>query len=358
MKDLLDTPQFSVAQPEKEARLTAELTELHRYHSARCPEYERLSQVLFPGFREAERLRELPYIPVSLFKSHRLVSVPEDQIFKTLTSSGTTGRVSHVYLDRETAQLQASALTKIMTSVLGGKRLPMIIVDTPSVLKDRKQFSARGAGLLGMMNFGYKHFYALDDEMQLNRAGLDQFVASYGDQPFLMFGFTFMVWQYLVKELGRGRTDLRNGILVHSGGWKKLQDEAVGSREFKEGLRAATGVSRSYNFYGMVEQIGSVFVEGDDGDLYCPNFADVVMRRPETWEEAEIGEEGVIEVLSVLPRSYPGHSLLTEDLGVVHGIDDSPSGRLGKRFSVIGRVPRSEMRGCSDTFTASRPAGS
>jgi hypothetical protein len=226
------------------------------------------------------------------------------------------------------------------------------------VLKDRKQFSARGAGLLGMMNFGYKHFYALDDEMQLNRAGLDQFVASYGDQPFLMFGFTFMVWQYLVKELGRGRTDLRNGILVHSGGWKKLQDEAVGSREFKEGLRAATGVSRSYNFYGMVEQIGSVFVEGDDGDLYCPNFADVVIRRPETWEEAEIGEEGVIEVLSVLPRSYPGHSLLTEDLGVVHGIDDSPSGRLGKRFSVIGRVPRSEMRGCSDTFTASRPAGS
>jgi hypothetical protein len=108
----------------------------------------------------------------------------------------------------------------------------------------------------------------------------------------------------------------------------------------------------------MVEQIGSVFVEGDDGDLYCPNFADVVIRRPETWEEAEIGEEGVIEVLSVLPRSYPGHSLLTEDLGVVHGIDDSPSGRLGKRFSVIGRVPRSEMRGCSDTFTASRPAGS
>ena len=51
-----------------------------------------------------------------------------------------------------------------------------------------------------------------------------------------------------------------------------------------------------------------------------------------------------------LPRSYPGHSLLTEDLGVLLGEDDCPCGRKGKYFKVTGRVPRAEVRGCSDTY--------
>ena len=60
-------------------------------------------------------------------------------------------------------------------------------------------------------------------------------------------------------------------------------------------------------------------------------------------------EEGLIQVLSLLPRSYPGHSLLTEDLGTIHGEDDCPCGRSGKRFSVSGRLKDVEIRGCSDT---------
>ena len=54
----------------------------------------------------------------------------------------------------------------------------------------------------------------------------------------------------------------------------------------------------------------------------------------------------------MLPRSYPGHSILTEDMGIVHGVDDSPTGWRGKYFTVTGRIPAAELRGCSDTFTA------
>ena len=46
--------------------------------------------------------------------------------------------------------------------------------------------------------------------------------------------------------------------------------------------------------------------------------------------------------------SYPGQSILTEDIGVIHGIDNCKCGKLGKYFSVLGRVPDSELRGCSD----------
>ena len=49
-----------------------------------------------------------------------------------------------------------------------------------------------------------------------------------------------------------------------------------------------------------------------------------------------------------LAYSYPGHSILTEDLGKILGVDNCPCGRLGKYFSISGRIKHSELRGCSD----------
>ena len=100
----------------------------------------------------------------------------------------------------------------------------------------------------------------------------------------------------------------------------------------------------------MVEQVGSIFVECEAGRLHAPSFADVIIRRPQDWSVADQGEEGLIQVLSCLPQSYPGHSLLTEDLGTLIGTDDCPCGRHGRTFSVSGRLPKAEVRGCSDTF--------
>jgi hypothetical protein len=54
--------------------------------------------------------------------------------------------------------------------------------------------------------------------------------------------------------------------------------------------------------------------------------------------------------VSCLPTSYPGHSLLTEDLGIIHGADLSGTVMKGRSFEILGRVPRAELRGCSDTF--------
>lgn len=352
LDELLTASPFSLPQAEKERVLLAHLNALTAHHRAACPPYARALQAT--GASEtALALTEVPWLPVQVFKSHRLVSVPEGDVFKTLTSSGTTGQaVSQILLDRETAARQTRALTRIMTHVIGPDRLPMLIVDTRGIITNRARFSARGAGVLGMANFGRAHTYLLDEDMALDEAALDAFLAKWGGGPFLMFGFTFMVWQYLHRPLRDRGLDLSQAILVHSGGWKKLQEQAVGNAEFRRVLGDAFGLRRIYNFYGMVEQVGSVFLEGEDGFLYPPAFADVIVRDPVTWREAPLGEAGVIQVVSALPHSYPGHSILTEDLGVVHGVDDSTCGRLGKRFSVLGRVARAELRGCSDTHAA------
>ncbi len=353
--ELLAVPQYSLPQPEKEQVLLPLLNELTSYHREHCPEYDRLTDVLRPGYERATTMAELPFVPVGLFKSHLLSSVPKEKRFKTLTSSGTTGQqVSQIVLDQETARRQTTALSRIMTHVLGPERLPMVMVESGALIKDRTRFSARAAGVLGMANFGRSHFYALDDNMQLDEAGLERFLEKHGSQPFLMFGFTFMVWQYLYQRIKTRHFDLSNGILIHSGGWKKLQDQAVSNNEFKRRLREASGLHRIYNFYGMVEQVGSIYLEGEDGYLYPPNFSDVIIRDVNTWQEVAPGKPGLIQVVSVLPLSYPGHSILTEDIGIQHENSGERSGRQGKAFTVTGRVPKAELRGCSDTHEVAR----
>ncbi|TDD29960.1 acyl-protein synthetase [Nonomuraea terrae] len=333
-----------MAAAEKEAVLLPRLVALTERHREACLPYRRILDAV--GARPPyERVADLPWLPVRLFKTHELRSVPEEQVFRVLTSSGTTGqRPSRIYLDREAAAAQTRMLAATLREVLGERRLPMLVVDSRSVVRD-PTLSARGAGVLGMMNFGRDHTFVLDEQGRVDAEAVKEFLARHGRERFLVFGFTFMVWLHL-RALG---ADLSQAVLIHSGGWKRLAEQAVGNAEFRRRLAAECGLTRVHNFYGMVEQIGTVFLEGPDGDgLYCPDFADVVIRDPETWREAPPGVPGLIEVVSTLPTSYPGHVLLTEDLGVVRGVDD---GSLpGKRFEVLGRLPRAEARGCSDTM--------
>ena len=351
--ELLAVPPFSFNPDERDRLFLRALNELTGLHWKMCSEYARAIDLLFPGKHAARKIDEVPYLPVGIFKSHALRSIDEKGIFKTLTSSGTTSsRVSRIVVDRETAARQTRALAIIMGSILGPRRLPMIIVDSPNVISDRRNFSARGAGILGMMNFGRDHFHALNDKMELDREGLRRFLDLHAKGPVLIFGFTFMVWRYFFKALKPEEVDLKTGILIHGGGWKKLGDEAITRSEFHRAFRDKTGLARIHDYYGMVEQVGSIYLECEEGFFHAPSFSDVLVRDPATWREAAPGQQGVLQVLSALPTSYPGHSLLTEDLGAIVANDGCGCGRRGRHFVVHGRVPTAEPRGCSDTFVA------
>ena len=102
----------------------------------------------------------------------------------------------------------------------------------------------------------------------------------------------------------------------------------------------------------MVEQTGCIYLECACGHLHASTYSDVIVRRAHDFSPAAFGEPGIIEVVSLLPKSYPGHALLTEDEGVVLGEDDCPCGRRGKYFKVMGRLKQAELRGCSDTYAA------
>ena len=355
-EELLEYGPYSLNKDEKNRILTKRLVELTKHHRENCREYSSILDGIGYDDSSVESYTELPFLPVRLFKDLSLKSIDDSDVVKTMTSSGTTGQsVSRIYLDRQTSANQQKTMVKIVNDFTGSSRMPMIILDCPSVVKDRRMFSARGAGILGFSIFGSKKIYALNDEMQLDIEGIKTFLELYKGEKILLFGFTFMVWQYFYKELVRLKSkgiefDFTNGILIHGGGWKKLINEAVSADEFHKKLNEICGLNRIHDYYGMVEQTGCIYMQCECGHLHASVYSDVIVRNPIDFSECKIGEQGIIQVVSSIPESYPGHSLLTEDEGVILGEDDCPCGRKGKYFAVLGRIKNAEIRGCSDTF--------
>jgi phenylacetate-coenzyme A ligase PaaK-like adenylate-forming protein len=349
---IINISPFSLAKKEKNTLYADVLYELTKYHYANCAGYRKILDVL--GFDPTikQDIEDIPPIPVRLFKDYDLLSVEKSQIIKTMTSSGTTGQgVSKIFLDRRTSTNQTKVLTKIVSNFIGTKRLPMLIIDTKSVIKDRNLFTARGAGILGFSMLGYDVTYVLDEDMQLDFDAVEAFCKKHKDENILIFGFTFMIWKYFYKKLAKAEKQLalEKGIIIHGGGWKKLNEEAVDNETFKQLLEGVCGVNRVYNYYGMVEQTGSIFLECEAGYLHSSIFSDVTIRRTD-FSVCGSHETGLVQLVSLLPLSYPGHIILSEDTGEIIGEDDCSCGRLGKYFKIHGRVSNAEIRGCSDTY--------
>ncbi|MBE6423598.1 acyl-protein synthetase [Succinivibrio dextrinosolvens] len=351
--DMFEISPFGLNKAEKEKLLKNKLLLLTELHRTRCESYSKILSAYGYNPDNVKSHYDIPFIPVRLFKNYDLLSISKNEIFKTMTSSGTSGqRVSKIFVDKTTANNQQKTLIRIMSDFIGKKRLPMLLIDSPNVVKDRNLFSARGAAILGLRMLGRETIYALDDNMQLKLDEVQAFIEKNRDSKIIIFGFTFMVWQHLYQELLKRniKLDLSNAYLITGGGWKKLVSLNISNSDFRNALNTQCGIEHFIDHYGMVEQTGCIYAQCEYGHLHASIFSDVIPRRAADFSVCEKGEEGIIQVVSVLPHSYPGHSILTEDKGIILGEDDCPCGRLGKYFKLTGRLKKAELRGCSDTY--------
>lgn len=342
---------YSLSATEKRRVFLSLLNELDAHHREKSPKYANIANSLNYS-AIASNIEELPFLPVRLFKHLELMSLPRNEVFKTLTSSGTSGMaVSRIYLGRDNAAMQTKVLGSIVSNFIGKQRSPMIVIDAEDILRDRTKFNARAAGVLGFSMYGKDHAYALNSSMELKMDVLAEYCDRHREKGIFSFGFTFVVWKFLYQQLKKINVRLdfgSNSILIHGGGWKKLTEESISNDAFKAKLLENTGLSHVHNYYGMVEQTGSIYMECEHGHLHTSNYSDVIIRDQITFKPCRIGELGLVQVISLLPYSYPGHSLLSEDLGVMLGEDDCRCGRMGKYFHVLGRMKSAEVRGCSD----------
>jgi phenylacetate-coenzyme A ligase PaaK-like adenylate-forming protein len=349
-KNIFSIKPFSLNEKEKDKWYYSNQKKLTAYHFKNCKEYKKITNKIHGGLNKSKNLSELPFIPSNLFKDYNLVTNNNDDFMKTLTSSGTSGsKNSIISLDRKTSLLQSRALSNIFQDILNKKRGTMFVVDSPKVFSDFKSLNARGAAIKGFSQLVDKTVFLLDKDLNLKINLLIDFLKTNPKQQFIIFGFTSFIWQYLIKKIKNKKLiPANNGILIHGGGWKKMQDQAVGRDLFNIKITNTVGIKKIHNYYGMVEQTGSVFLECEHGFFHSSIFSDIIVRDADL-KISPLKKEGLLQVFSLLPLSYPGHNILTEDVGALQGIDNCKCGRKGKYFYIKGRVPGTEIRGCSDT---------
>jgi phenylacetate-coenzyme A ligase PaaK-like adenylate-forming protein len=351
--DLPEIPLYTYNKQIKQEFFLEQILELFDHHCNHSVDFNRMMLSVNYCKQKIRLIEDLPFIPVRLFKLFELSSVSSDQVIKTMTSSGTTGQaVSKIFLDKQTSSLQTRILSRIVSSFLGNTRVPMIIIDCESTVKNRSQFSARTAGITGFSIFSSKRLFALNEDMSLNLEGIKTFLEDNKSKTIFIFGFTFIVYQHFYQELLKTlhKFDFSNAVLIHGGGWKKLISEAVDNETFKSQLNSICGLSRVHDYYGMVEQTGTIHMECEYGYLHTSEYSDIIIRNTNNFSVNLNGEEGIVQLLSLLPISYPGQSILTEDLGTIFGEDDCKCGRKGKYFKINGRLKNAEIRGCSDSY--------
>ena len=359
---LLALPPYQAEPKQHASAMMAVLRQELAYACEQNPRYRNYVEQWPVDYRTAQRVADLPFLPVGVFKADPpLALISPSEVKRTLTSSATTGQVpSRVVLDAGTARRMTKGVTAIIRDFIGPTRRPYLVIDVPETLAGVGPLGARGAAIQGLRSFATEIVCCLRNDSsgnpELDMDNLMKCAAKWRDTEVLVYGFTYVIWNSLVKPLeSKGVTlDLPKVRVLHSGGWKRLERQAVNREVFAQGVASAFGCSpdRVIDFYGMVENVGVVYPDCDHGNKHVPAFGDVVVRNPLTLEPVAPGQQGLIQVCSALPTSFPGFLLLSEDLAQVVGHDGCPCGRRGIYFRFIGRAPKAEVRGCGNLETS------
>jgi|TARA_B100001093_G_scaffold520510_1_gene617173 phenylacetate-coenzyme A ligase PaaK-like adenylate-forming protein len=351
-KKIFSLEPYALSQEKKDIWYFNKIKKLSLHHYRNCKEYKLITDKLFQKIDMAKKIYDLPYTHVEIFKNFNLSTKGRNNISenKVFESSGTSNSVkSKINLSRENAILQSLALKNILINFFKSKKKKIFFTESSDLIKNKDVHSAKSAGIQGFRQFAEEHEFLIDENQNLKIEVLKNFIDQNPEEEFFIFGFTSSVWQNLLEKLKAKNIFLKKnkGILIHGGGWKKLENKKISRRDFNENVKKIIGVSKSHNYYGMVEQTGSIYFECENEFFHTSIYSDIFFR-DKNLNILKKDKIGLIQTLSLLPVSYPGHNILTEDIGALAGIDDCLCGRKGKYFVIKGRAPNTESRGCSD----------
>ena len=313
----------------------------------------------FSDLEKIESLNDLPYLPSSIFKHIDLVSSEEK--FKKISSSGTSSQLkSNIYLDSKTSLNQTSALSKILSHFLGKKRKDFFIIDfTPEELKkDSGEMTARFAGMSGYLLAAKKRHYLLkkgkNNSTEICIDTFNDLINRSKEGPVVLIGYTYMIWQ-LINNSNFKKFNFhlnKDSKVIHFGGWKKLSSEKISKEELNKKLSKFFNVPKKeiFDIYGFTEQLGTIYVSSGNDGCAVTDYSHVIVRDTKTLEEVPDGQKGFLQFISCLPESYPGFSILNDDIGYISKREIDHKGREIVEFKVVERLEQAEARGCGDTL--------
>ena len=356
--NMIKLEPYSLSSNEKEKIFLECMQQSIQFHYNNCDEYKDFCvKKKFDPFKKYS-LESIPFLPIAIFKKLELLSVPKNKIIRTIHSSSTTGNLpSAINLDKLTIKRQIVVLNSILKNYFGDEKLSFLIMDHDSTVStDDLELSSRGSAIRGMLGFSKDFFFLLNNDLELDLKKITDSLPTIDKKKTCIFGFTWLIYQILVKnknmEAKKLFEELENPVIIHIGGWKKLTDLSVNKEKFNE-ITSNFFNTKSENiidFYGMTEQLGIVYPDCSEGNKHVPIFADIFIRDVHNQKILPYNTPGFIQILSPIPNSYPGISILTDDIGEILGEDDCPCGRKGKYFVFTKRSEIADPKGCGDTL--------
>ncbi|MDX9847719.1 MAG: acyltransferase [Tenuifilaceae bacterium] len=301
--------------------------EVFQYQAQHNEVYRRYIELLKIDYSSISKIDEIPFLPISLFKTHTVyagVGAPE----ATFSSSGTTGV--------ETSKHNVAKLSVYETSFLNGFKLfygnpkdYCILALLPSYLE------RQGSSLVYMVQrlieeSGHKSSgFFLNNHDELVRILLEQEKIN---QPTVVVGVTFA----LLDLANRFTLNLSNTVVMETGGMKGRGKELVRS-DMHDILKKSLGIKSVHSEYGMTELLSQAYSKGD-GIFETPPWMKVLTRDPyDPFSLMSFGQSGAINVID-LANIYSCSFIQTDDLGMVY-----PNGT----FAILGRMDGSQIRGCN-----------
>jgi hypothetical protein len=310
--------------------------------------------------------RQIPAMPAAAFKELELTSLPPHERTAVFCSSGTTGqRPSRHFHNAESLQLyEASLRPWFFTHFLMDKEktsafltrafapLPRLLFLTPppaaaphSSLVYMFETISRAPAFADQAAF----FGGVDASgawvLDVNAALEALRIAVQTGQPVALLGTAFN-FVHLLDQANDLRLKLPAGSrLLETGGYKG-RSRVIPKTELHRWMTTRLGVPPSHIVceYGMCElssqaydlQVASAAVAIPERTFQFPPWARVQIISPETGNELEEGQTGLIRVFD-LANARSVLAVQTEDLGV----------RRGAGFVLRGRAVQAEPRGCS-----------
>jgi len=271
-------------------------------------------------------IQEIPFLPISFFKSEKVISgdFKPDVIY---TSSSTTGMIpSQHYVRNEKEYLIHAA--SLFESNYGKLDNFVILALLPGYLE------RKGSSLVAMAQYFIQEssndlsgFYLHDYKGLLQ--SIDK--AKLENKKILLLGVSFALW-----ELAELNVDLSDVIVMETGGMKGRGPE-LPKAAFHEFLKKGLNINKVHSEYGMTELLSQSYSSGET--IFTPSRTMKILTSevtdPFTWQENMKG--GIIHVVDLMNIDSCSF-IVTEDLGLVQENGD---------FQILGRLDQSEVRGCN-----------
>lgn len=269
------------------------------------------------------KLEDIPFLPISFFKTHKIISGTwsAEKIF---LSSGTTksSRSKHFVKD---LTFYNSVSTSIFQSMYG----PLNDVSVRALLPSYQQQG--DSSLVAMID----HFMTLSHESsKYYLKSEDELVRdlSTSNIKSILIGVSFA----LLDLAENHPINLNDHIIMETGGMKGRRKEMIRS-ELHEDLQSSFGSQQIHSEYGMTELLSQAY-SMERGYFQFPKWARVKIRDiNDPFTEKAPGSTGGINIID-LANVDSCAFIETQDLGV--GL---PNGK----FEVLGRFDNSDIRGCN-----------